>query len=39
MWRRENEKANRAQSKQLVNLGKGYLGVPYSELMCMFQIL
>lgn len=32
----ENDKANRAQCKQLMNLGKGHLKVPYIELICKF---
>ena len=35
----ENDKANRPQCKQLANLGKGYIGVPYIELVYKFQIL
>lgn len=36
---KENDKANRAQCKQLTNLGKDYIAVPYTELVYKFQIL
>ena len=36
---KENDKANRAQGKPLMNLGEDYIGVPYTELVYKFQIL
>lgn len=36
---KENDTANRAQCKPLMNLGEDYIGVPYTELVYKFQIL
>lgn len=37
--RKNDDKANRVQCKQLMNLGRDYIGVPYTELVYKFQIL